>query len=139
MRFICLFLLFLGISPVNAAELKIEDKAVFNVSVAKSVNELTQGLMFVKKLADNGGMLFDFRPYMDRDLSMWMKNTYIPLDMVFIDCDFKIVDIYKNAKPLSLDLIKSKAKFCYVLEINGGMADAKNINIGDKVLYSDTK
>ncbi len=139
MRYLLLLLLFLGVSPSFAAEVKIGDKAVFQAEVADTCDELVKGLMFVKKLEDNRGMLFDFRPYQGRELSMWMKNTYIPLDMLFISCDFEIVDIYKNAEPLSLKHIKSQKPFCYVLEINGGQAANKNIIIGDKVLYSDTK
>lgn len=60
--------------------------------------------MNVRNLSDNAGMLFDLRQY--PGASMWMKNTYIPLDMLFIGCDWKVVDIYENAKPLSLRRIR---------------------------------
>jgi len=139
MRYLLLLLLFFGGSPSFAAEVRIGNKAVFQAEVADTFDKLVNGLMFVKKLDDDRGMLFDFRPYQDRELSMWMKNTYISLDMLFISCDLEIVDIYKNAEPLSLKHIKSSKPFCYVLEINGGQADNKNIIIGDKVLYSDMK
>ena len=59
--------------------------------------------MFVKQMPLNQGMLFDFRE--DENVAMWMKNTRISLDMIFIDCDYKISDIYKNAKPFSLTKI----------------------------------
>lgn len=65
---------------------------------------------------------------------MWMKNTYIPLDMLFIGCDWKVVDIYENAKPLSLRRIGSSKPFCYVLEINGGNVLAAGIATGDGVM-----
>ena len=73
-RYLVAFLLFAGVGNVQAAELKIGDKAIFNVPVAKSVEELKRGLMFVRKLPDNGGMLFDFRAYLDRDLSMSVSD-----------------------------------------------------------------
>lgn len=139
MRYLLVLLFFWRVIPVMAMEVKVGDKAVFDVPVAQSRDELVRGLMFVDKLADNGGMLFDFRLYQNRKLSMWMKNTYIPLDMLFISCDLRVVDIYKNAKPLSLERIKSNEPFCYVLEISGGIADSKNITIGDKVFYKDIK
>ncbi len=124
---------------VSAQELYIEGKAVYDVSFAVTEEEQKKGLMFVRELAEDGGMLFDFRRYHGRGVAMWMKNTYIPLDMVFINCDFKIVDVYENAKPMSLDLIKSDTDYCYVLEINGGEAGRKNITVGDKVLYTVRK
>lgn len=122
-----------------ALELRIEDKAVYDVSLAVTNEEQKRGLMFVRKLEENRGMLFDFRRFRRGQIVMWMKNTYIPLDMVFINCDFEIVDIYENAKPMSLDLIRSNADCCYVLEINGGDAARKNIAVGDKVLYTVQK
>ena len=79
--------------------------------------------MNVRSLSDNAGMLFDLRQY--PGASMWMKNTYIPLDMLFIGCDWKVVDIYENAKPLSLRRIGSSKPFCYVLEINGGNCNGR--------------
>lgn len=139
MRYLLGFWLFVFACCANAAELKIGDKAVFNVPVAKSVEELKRGLMFVRSLPEDGGMLFDFTPYQDRELSMWMKNTYIPLDMLFIGCNLTVVYVYKNAKPMSLDYIKCPVKFCYVLEVAGGTAEKKNILIGDKAAYTDTK
>lgn len=120
---------------VLATELVIDGKATYEVSVAVSDDEQRQGLMFVSELPENRGMFFDFRRFHNEKVAMWMKNTFIPLDMVFISCDFLIVDIYENAKPLSLDLIKSNENFCYVLEINGGETLRKGLEIGDKVLY----
>ncbi len=139
MRYLLGLLLIAGVCKANAAEIKISDKAVFHVPVAQTLEELQRGLMFVRELPEDGGMLFDFTPYQDRELAMWMKNTYIPLDMLFFDCHFTVVGIHKNAKPMSLDVITNKAKFCYVLEINGGTADKKNIVIGDKAAFADTK
>ncbi len=125
--------------PLSASELKFGEKAVFYVQDARTRDELLRGLMFVREMDEDKGMLFDFRSYQDRDFGMWMKNTYISLDMVFLDCDFKVVDFFENAKPMSLESIKSKAKFCYVLEVNGGVVAKQNIQIGDKATYVATK
>lgn len=124
---ICLF----GFSNACAVELQIADKVIYDVTIAKTLQEKQKGLMYVKKLPSSQGMLFDLRD--NPAAAMWMKNTYIPLDMVFIDCDFLITDIYQNAKPLSLERISSDKPFCFVLEINGGQTSKQNIQIGDKV------
>lgn len=139
MRYLLVVLLFLRCACAFSAEVKVADKVVFEAPVAQTMSELARGLMFVDKLPENEGMLFDFRPYQDRALSMWMKNTYIPLDMLFISCDMVVVDIYRDAKPLSLEHIESKVPYCFVLEVNGGMAAKKNIAIGDKVMCADIK
>lgn len=119
----------------EAGEIKIGNKAVFDVAIAKTTEELSQGLMYIKELPPDKGMLFDFREYPAK-VSMWMKNTYIPLDMVFIDCQFKITDVYKNARPMSLEKISSDRSFCYVLEIGGGITDVWGITVGDNVEIS---
>lgn len=135
MKYLFLFLCLLGIAPVNAAELSIGDKAHYNVTIAVTPEELEKGLMFVRQLPDDEGKLFDLRGFRGKRTAMWMKNTYIALDMVFIGCDWTITDIYKNAQPMSLELIQSETDYCYVLEINGGQADLKKLSYGDKVLY----
>lgn len=136
MKYWCFLFLFFICFEVKANELCFEDNICYNVEVMKTDEELQRGLMWVKELPEDNGMLFDFRRFYPKMLSMWMKNTYISLDMVFIGCDNKIKDIYKNAKPLSLDKINSNTDFCYVLEINGGLADKKNISIGYNVYFN---
>ena len=96
--YIGVFLLIFNIA--NAVELDIAGKYVYDVKVAKTKNELIKGLMFVRYLPKNEGMIFDFKPYDSGKIFMWMKNTYIPLDMLFIDCNLEIVHIHKNAKPM---------------------------------------
>ena len=117
----------------KCAELSVADKALFEVKIASSNDEIKKGLMFVKKLPENEGMLFDLRKRKNSIVGMWMKNTFIELDMLFIACDLKVVHIHKRAKPHSLDIIKSSKPFCYVVEINGGMSDKHNFCVGDKV------
>lgn len=119
-------------SGMQNMKIHIADKVSYTVKAAKTAEELRTGLMNVRNLSDNAGMLFDLRQY--PGASMWMKNTYIPLDMLFIGCDWKVVDIYENAKPLSLRRIGSSKPFCYVLEINGGNASAAGIATGDGVM-----
>ena len=128
----CFFMLFFFCAlTLEAAELSVENKVRYKVKFAQTEEELTQGLMNIHHLPQNEGMLFDLRDY--PYTAMWMKNTYISLDMLFLDCSFYVVDAYENAKPLSLKKISSDKDFCYVLEINGGEFKKHQMNIGDKV------
>lgn len=106
----------------------------YNIELAISETEQEYGLMYRKELPENSGMLFIANPPLV--MKMWMKNTLIPLDMLFIDKSGKIIYIAESTKPNSLDIIsageiKSKA----VLEISGGQAEKQNIKIGDKIIY----
>jgi uncharacterized protein len=108
-------------------------KHVFQVWLADTPQRKTQGLMFVRDLPDLRGMLFVHeRP---RDISMWMKNTYIPLDMVFIDQRGRIQQIIEQAAPHSLDLIRSDKPALAVLEIAGGEARRLGIQPGQRVIH----
>ena len=91
----CLFFIFC-IFNVRAEELCIEDKVCYDVKVVKTMEDKAKGLMFVRSMPENDGMLFDFEGEDIKDVAMWMKNTFIYLDMVFIGCDKKIKDVYKN-------------------------------------------
>src|SRR3954468_14426369 len=75
----------------------------FSVEMATTDQEKQTGLMYRKELADGKGMLFDFSP--EQQISMWMKNTYIPLDMIFIRADGRILRIAENTEPLSTRII----------------------------------
>jgi len=103
----------------------------FTVEVANSDSQRQQGLMFRKSMSDDHGMLFDFKE--DRDVMMWMKNTFIPLDMLFISKAGKITHIHTNAVPHSEDIISSNGPVRYVLELNGGAAKKLGITVGDTV------
>jgi uncharacterized membrane protein (UPF0127 family) len=96
-----------------------------------------RGLMRRESLAANGGMLFIYRP--PRRVSMWMKNTLLPLDMLFIDKRGRIVKIAANTKPLSTDLIPSESKISAVLEINAGQAVRRGIKVGDRVEWQGSE
>jgi uncharacterized membrane protein (UPF0127 family) len=105
----------------------------FDVELATNDAERTHGLMFRKQLGAYEGMLFDFHKEMP--VSFWMKNTLIPLDMVFIAGDGTIKHVHANAVPMSTDAIPSEYPVRAVLEINGGSAALLGIKPGDKVKH----
>ena len=107
----------------------------FNVEVAKTIEERRIGLMYRKKLLNNEGMLFVFPR--EKIIQLWMKNTYIPLDVIFISENKVIVDIKKNMEKLSETIVKSKVKSKYALEFNAGLINKLDIEIGDKVLFNE--
>ncbi len=107
---------------------------VFSVEVMRTEAEREQGLMFRKSMAQDHGMLFDFGS--DQPLMFWMKNTYIPLDMVFIGSGGRVVGIARNAKPMDETVIPSKAPAARVLELNAGAADKIGLKVGDVVKSS---
>ena len=106
----------------------------FDVELALNEAERARGLMYREKLGPYDGMLFDF--YQDAPVSFWMKNTLIPLDMVFIAGDGTIKHVHANATPLSTDAIPSQFPVRAVLEINGGSARLLGIKPGDKVKHA---
>jgi uncharacterized membrane protein (UPF0127 family) len=87
--------------------------------------------MYRKQMAADHGMLFDFQH--DQPVSFWMHNTFIPLDMIFISSDGRIVRIAENAKPMSDDLIPSILPVRAVLEVDGGVTRNLGIHPGDRV------
>ena len=105
----------------------------FDVELALNDAERARGLMFREKLGPYEGMLFDF--YQEAPVSFWMKNTLIPLDMLFIAADGTIRSIHANAVPQSVETIPSQFPVRAVLEINGGSAKLLGIKPGDKVLH----
>lgn len=105
----------------------------FTVEVATTPAQLEQGLMFRRSMAPDAGMLFDFRaPTM---AAMWMKNTFIPLDMLFVDAQGRIVNIHERAIPQSLETIAAAAPVRAVIELNGGTAARLGIRPGDRVVF----
>lgn len=106
-------------------------KKAFDIEVAISPEELSHGLMYRESIADNYGMLFIF-PRIE-EASMWMRNTKIPLDMLFISPDGTIVHIADNARPYDERVISSRVPVRAALEIKGGQAQALGIKVGNKV------
>jgi uncharacterized protein len=130
----------LGASPAalaaSFAPLEIVTKSgvqVFSVEMATTEEEKTTGLMYRKELADGKGMLFDFSP--EQQVSMWMKNTYISLDMIFIRADGRILRIAENTEPLSTKIISSGGLAKGVLEVIAGTAQKYGIKPGDQVAH----
>jgi uncharacterized membrane protein (UPF0127 family) len=103
----------------------------FTVELATDDNSRQRGLMYRTKMAPNAGMLFEFGSEDYR--SFWMKNTPLPLDLLFVKADGTISTISENAIPYSLDSIMSSEPVRAVLEINGGRARALGIEPGGKV------
>ena len=106
---------------------------VFSVEMATTEEEKQTGLMYRKELADGKGMLFDFSP--EQQISMWMKNTYISLDMIFIRADGRILRIAENTEPLSTKIISSGGLAKGVLEVAAGTAQKYGIQPGDRVAH----
>jgi uncharacterized protein len=106
---------------------------VFSVEMATTEEEKTTGLMYRKELADGKGMLFDFSP--EQQVSMWMKNTYISLDMIFIRADGRILRIAENTEPMSTKIISSGGLAKGVLEVIAGTAQKYGIKPGDRVAH----
>jgi uncharacterized protein len=104
----------------------------FQVEIADDPRERALGLMFRRSMPANQGMLFDFGS--EQPASFWMRNTYIPLDMVFINADGTVDSIAKRTTPLSEKSVPSKGAVRYVLEINGGLSDKLGIVSGDRVV-----
>ncbi len=125
--------------PATAAEvqpLEIVTKSgvhVFSVEIAQTEEERATGLMYRKELPEGRGMLFDFSP--EQQVSMWMKNTYIPLDMIFIRSDGRILRIAENTTPQSEKIIPSGGLAKGVLEVIGGTAKKYGIQPGDRVAH----
>jgi uncharacterized membrane protein (UPF0127 family) len=125
-----------GVQAASVHPLEIVTKSgvqVFSVEMATSEKEKETGLMYRKELPDGKGMLFDFSP--EQQISMWMKNTYIPLDMIFIRADGRILRIAENTEPMSTKIISSGGLAKGVLEVIAGTAQKYGIAPGDRVAH----
>ena len=132
----CVVLMLQGAQAADQSRLAFVTKTgthVFRIEVAKSDAERAKGLMFRRSLDPDAGMLFDFGK--DSELSMWMKNTYIPLDMVFLRADGTVLRIARDTTPFSTDPIPSGGPARAVVELNGGTAQRIGLAPGDKTLH----
>ena len=108
------------------------DNVIINAYLADTPAKRAQGLMHITDLPENVGMLFVFsRP---RQVSMWMKNTVISLDILFLNPSGRIVKIHENAEPLSLASVPSHTRVKWVLELNAGVAGKLNVRLGDRLV-----
>jgi uncharacterized membrane protein (UPF0127 family) len=114
--------------------------AVYRVELARTPEETSQGLMFRESLAPRAGMLFLFK---DADVRpFWMKNTMIPLDIIWLDTDGRVVYISADTPPCKADPCPNydpKAPAVNVLEIAGGMAKAEKVEVGSRIQIQDVK
>ncbi len=124
---------------VKEGNLKITDslghsKAVFDIEVADDDYQRETGLMYRNSMQDNQAMLFVFDNEQPR--YFYMKNTYIPLDIIFVSKDSVIVSIAKDAKVMDEATLPSQFPAQYVLEVNAGLCEQKDIRPGDKLYWS---
>lgn len=125
--------------PVRAADLQPLEIAtkngvrMFSVEMAVTDEQRAKGLMYRRELADGRGMLFDFTP--EQTISMWMKNTYISLDMIFIGADGRVTRVAENAEPESTRIVSSGGPAKAVLEVIAGTARKYGIAPGDQVVH----
>ena len=132
---VCAFSAF-GARAASIQPLEIVTKSgvqMFSVEMATTEEEKTTGLMYRKELPDGKGMLFDFSP--EQEVSMWMKNTFISLDMIFIRADGRILRIAENTEPQSTKIISSRGPAKGVLEVIAGTAKKYGIAPGDQVAH----
>jgi uncharacterized protein len=135
--FLALSFLAMSFPTARSAEqqtLEIATKSgvhVFSVELAVTEEERERGLMFRRSVPEFTGMLFDFEE--DQPVSMWMKNTYVSLDMIFIQSDGRIRRVAENTEPESEKIIRSGGPVRAVLEVVGGTARKLGIEAGDRV------
>ena len=120
-----------GLEQVSLTVTSSTGKHRFTVEVAKTSEEQAMGLMYRNQLAPDRGMVFPFDP--PRDASFWMRNTLIPLDMIFVRADGSIANIAANTVPYSEEPVPSDGPVAAVLEIAGGRSAELGIKPGDKV------
>ena len=133
--------LFVAVAPAgafstSAVPLVIETakgKAQFTIELALTPQEHAQGLMNRATMARDSGMLFDFGR--ERPVSMWMKNTILALDMIFIDAAGTVAGVAPDTIPFSETVISSPRPVKYVLEVNAGVAAELGIAAGDRVVH----
>ncbi len=120
----------------SVLDIKTLDKEIsIAIQLATTPEQQSYGLMFREEVPENYGMLFDFRMHKDV-ITMWMKNTLVPLDILFIDKRGKIVHIVENTVPLSLDIISSEVPVSAALEMKAGEVKRLGVVPGDKVLHA---
>jgi uncharacterized membrane protein (UPF0127 family) len=123
-----------GLAQVPLTIRSAKGKHLFRVAVAATPEEQERGLMFRRSLAADEGMIFPYDP--PRDVAFWMKNTLIPLDMIFIRQDGHIARIAANTTPRSLDPVPAGEPVSAVLEIRGGRSAELAIREGDLVEWA---
>ena len=120
--------------PTGELTIKTKENSYdFDIELALDDSHRQYGLMFRTSLPEMNGMLFIYDE--KKRISMWMKNTFIPLDILFIDDDGKIIRIAKSQQPRSLSLIRSGGQAKAVLELNAELTNKLKIEVGDEIIY----
>ena len=114
-----------------------ETLAVIDIEIADTDQKTMQGLMYRSSMPQNAGMLF-LMPREDIQ-GFWMRNTYIPLDMIFVNSNKQIVTIHANTPPMNESSYISTAPALYVVEVNAGYCNKNNIKEGDKIDFTINK
>jgi uncharacterized protein len=134
---LCLFACLRLETKANVEEFQIvRDNTSFmsyQVEIASSESTRKRGLMYRKIMLPNHGMLLDYKRA--AKMAIWMKNTYIPLDIIFIDMQGEITKIHEGAVPHSTERIASGGKIRAVLEINAGQVEEHGIKVGDEIRH----
>jgi uncharacterized protein len=128
-------------TPVAGARVQLPSGAIYRVEVARTDEEMAQGLMFRESLAERTGMLFLF-PYDDDAHKFWMKNTLIPLDIIWLDRDGKVLFVSANTPPCKADPCPNYGPdfaIATVLEIAGGMAEKEKVAVGSTIRLMDVR
>jgi uncharacterized membrane protein (UPF0127 family) len=112
---------------------EMHDSLEVKIEYAESATEMMQGLMYRLEMKENEGMIFIYT--YPQEMNFWMKNTHIPLDLIFIDESGNIVDLHENAEPFSEENIHSDVLSKYVLEVNAGFCEKNYIIIGDRLKW----
>ncbi|GGE45147.1 hypothetical protein GCM10007276_22900 [Agaricicola taiwanensis] len=126
-----------GVARLATDELAVDTAGgthIFTVELARTDEERARGLMFRTELSPDRGMLFDF--VAERPVAMWMRNTYVPLDMFFIASNGIVVNIARDTVPLSERTVESAAPVRYVLEVPAGTAKRIGAASGDRVRHA---
>ena len=142
MKIFYILSLFLSLTACSKSDLKPvtvqtqNGNITYRVEVADTKQKMIQGLMYRKHLKKDSGMIFIFNEAHPQPISMWMKNTFISLDMLFIDSSYQIIGIAQNTEPLSLKTISpTKKQTRFVIELNAGEVAKHGIQIGDKITF----
>jgi uncharacterized protein len=127
---------------IKKGELSFFDKdrrkiVTIDIEIPETPGEMAAGLMYRRAMAEKRGMLFIH--HIRKSSYFWMKNTYIPLDMIFADKRMHIIKIRKNTTPLSEELIPVPDNTIYTIEVNAGFCDRHDIGIGDTIIIQSLK
>lgn len=137
MKYFAWFFLGFIVNPVLSDDMRTvriltaSQACIFTAEIARTPQQQATGLMYRRHLPPLHGMLFVYSQ--PQIVTFWMKNTFIPLDILFINSNYKIVNIHENAKPFSLHLISSKVPVIAVLELFAGSVDQYNIKLNQQV------